>query len=136
LGAGIAAGLAEAGAAVALHGSESVPESTQRMIADTGARYIALTADLSDDANCPLLIEQVLAAFGSIDILVNNAGLIRRAPAEFHSIEDWHKVLQVDLTSVFRLMQLAGNHMLAQGSGKIINIASLLTFQGGILVPS
>jgi len=136
LGAGIAAGLAEAGAQVALHGSESVPESTQRRIADTGANYIALTGDLSDGAVCARLIDQVLTRFGGIDILVNNAGIIRRAPAVSHSIEDWQTVLDVNLTSVFRLTQLAGKHMLVQGSGKIIHIASLLTFQGGINVPS
>ncbi len=136
LGAGIAAGLAEAGAQVALHGSESVPESTQRRIANTGANYIALTGDLSDGAVCARLIDQVLTRFGGIDILVNNAGIIRRAPAVFHSMEDWQTVLDVNLTSVFRLTQLAGKHMLAQGSGKIIHIASLLTFQGGINVPS
>ena len=136
LGAGIAVGLAAAGARVALHGSESVPQSTRNLIAETGASYIAMTGDLADTATYPRLIEQVLAEFGTIDILVNNAGIIRRAPAISHSMEDWQKVLDVNLTSVFRLTQLAGQHMLAQGSGKIINIASLLTFQGGITVPS
>jgi len=67
---------------------------------------------------------------------VNNAGIIRRALAAEYSEEDWQAVLDVDLTSVFRLTQQAGRHMLAQGSGKIINIASLLTFQGGIMVPA
>jgi 2-deoxy-D-gluconate 3-dehydrogenase len=95
-----------------------------------------LTGDLSDGAVCARLIDQVLTRFGGIDILVNNAGIIRRAPAVFHSMEDWQTVLDVNLTSVFRLTQLAGKHMLAQGSGKIIHIASLLTFQGGINVPS
>jgi 2-deoxy-D-gluconate 3-dehydrogenase len=82
------------------------------------------------------LIDEVLASFGTIDILVNNAGVIRRAPAVEHSMEDWNAVLATDLTSVFRLTQLAGKQMLAQGSGKVINIASLLTFQGGVFVPS
>jgi 2-dehydro-3-deoxy-D-gluconate 5-dehydrogenase len=136
LGAGIALGLAEAGAQVALHGSESVPESTQRRIAAVGTRYIALTGDIGDAAVCRRLIEDVVAEFGSIDILVNNAGMIRRAPAVSHSIEDWYKVVEVNLTSVFRLTQLAGKHMLEKGSGKVINIASLLTFQGGVFVPS
>jgi len=136
LGAGIALALAEAGAQVALHGSQSVPQATQNLIANTGARSIALCGDVSDVSACSRLIDQVMAAFGRIDILVNNAGTIRRAPAADHSIEDWNTVLATNLTSVFRLTQAAGKHMLAQGSGKVINIASMLTFQGGVFVPS
>jgi 2-deoxy-D-gluconate 3-dehydrogenase len=67
---------------------------------------------------------------------VNNAGTIRRAAAADTSWEDWHTVLETNLSSVFRLSQLAGKHMLAQGGGKIINIASVLTFQGGVFVPA
>jgi 2-deoxy-D-gluconate 3-dehydrogenase len=136
LGAGIALALAEAGAQVALHGSQSVPQATQKLIAETGARSIALHGDVSDESACTRLIEQVVAEFGTINILVNNAGTIRRAPAADHSMEDWHTVLATNLTSVFRLTQAAGRHMLAQGSGKVINIASMLTFQGGVFVPS
>ncbi len=136
LGAGIALALAEAGANVALHGSKSVPEATQKLIAAAGARSVALAADVSDESACVQLIDEVLQAFGGIDILVNNAGTIRRAPAAEHSMADWNAVLATNLTSVFRLTQLAGKHMLAQGSGKVINIASMLTFQGGVFVPS
>jgi short chain dehydrogenase/FAD binding domain in molybdopterin dehydrogenase/CO dehydrogenase flavoprotein C-terminal domain len=75
--------------------------------------------------------------FGSLDILVNNAGLIRRAPAVDYRTEDWDHLIAADLSSVFRLSQLAGRHMLERGQGgKIVNIASLLSFQGGILVPA
>jgi 2-deoxy-D-gluconate 3-dehydrogenase len=75
--------------------------------------------------------------FGSLDILVNNAGLIRRAPAVDYPTEDWDHLIAADLSSVFRLSQLAGRHMLKRGQGgKILNIASLLSFQGGILVPA
>lgn len=136
LGAGIALALAQAGAQVALHGSKSVPEATQQQIAQTGVRYLALTGDVSDEAVCASLVEQVVAEFGAIDILVNNAGTILRAPAAEHPMEYWYKVLATNLTSVFQLTQHAGKYMLAQGSGKIINIASLLTFQGGVNVPS
>lgn len=136
LGAGIALALAEAGANVALHGSKSVPEATQKLIAAAGARTVALAADVSDESSCVRLMDEVLQAFGGIDILVNNAGTIRRAPAAEHSMADWNAVLATNLTSVFRLTQLAGKHMLAQGSGKVINIASMLTFQGGVFVPS
>src|SRR6266567_6100746 len=136
LGAAIAVALAEAGAQVAVHGSENVPEATQRLLTNRVARSIALVGDVSDASDCSTLIDKVVSEFGAIDILVNNAGTIRRAPAADHPIEDWYKVLETNLTSVFRLTQLAGRHMLAQGSGKVINIASLLTFQGGVFVPS
>ena len=100
------------------------------------AGAIAVTGDVSNPDTCTRMIEQVVKQFGRIDILVNNAGTIRRAPAADHSWEDWNAVLETNLSSVFRLSQLAGKHMLSQGSGKIINVASLLTFQGGITVPS
>jgi len=136
LGAGIALALAEAGAQVALHGSRGVPETTQKLIANTGVRCAAFAADVSDESACESLIDKVISEFGRIDILVNNAGTIRRAAAAVHSMEDLNTVLATNLTSVFRLTQLAGKHMLAQGSGKVINIASMLTFQGGVFVPS
>jgi 2-deoxy-D-gluconate 3-dehydrogenase len=78
----------------------------------------------------------VLERFGKLDILVNNAGTIRRARAEAYSEADWELVLEVNLTSVFRLAQRAGAHMLDRGFGKIVNVASLLSFQGGITVPA
>jgi 2-deoxy-D-gluconate 3-dehydrogenase len=92
--------------------------------------------DVGDAAVCARLVEETVRHFGAIDILVNNAGIIRRAPAAEYSEEDWLALIDVNLSSVFRLTQHAGRHMLKQGSGKIINIASLLTFQGGILVPA
>lgn len=121
---------------MALHGSQSVPESVVARVAATGVRHAALAADLRQPDRCPELIAQTVAALGSIDILVNNAGMIRRGPAVDFTVADWDDVLAANLTSVFRLCQSAGRHMLAQGSGKIINIASLLSFQGGITVPS
>jgi 2-deoxy-D-gluconate 3-dehydrogenase len=81
------------------------------------------------------MIARTVEAFGSIDILVNNAGIIRRAPAVEHSLADWHDVIETNLSSIFRLCQSAGRRMLPQGHGKIINIASLLSFQGGVFVP-
>jgi 2-deoxy-D-gluconate 3-dehydrogenase len=82
------------------------------------------------------VVEEVIARFGRLDILVNNAGIIRRADAVDFSEADWDAVIDTNLKSVFFLCQAAGRHMIAQGSGKIINIASMLTFQGGIRVPS
>jgi 2-deoxy-D-gluconate 3-dehydrogenase len=136
LGLGIAVGLAEAGANVAVHGSKAAPTASQQKIAALGVDAIALVGDVGDAAVCARLVEETVQHFGNIDILVNNAGIIRRAPAVDHSEEDWKAVIDVNLNSVFRLTQHAGRHMLKRGSGKIINIASLLTFQGGILVPS
>jgi 2-dehydro-3-deoxy-D-gluconate 5-dehydrogenase len=135
LGAAIAIALAEAGAAVACHGNTRNPEATCERIAQTGCRSLAVRGDLQDRATPAALIEATLAHFGQLDILVNNAGMIRRAPAADHPEEDWEAVLTVHLTSTFRLAQLAGQHMLARGNGKIVNIASLLSFQGGITVP-
>jgi 2-dehydro-3-deoxy-D-gluconate 5-dehydrogenase len=136
LGAAIAVALAEAGADVAVHGSNTPPEATRQKAMAAGAQSIALAGDVGDPAVCALLVEETVAHFGAIDILVNNAGIVRRSPAAEHSEEDWARVIEVNLFSVFRLTQHAGRHMLKQGSGKIVNIASLLTFQGGITVPS
>ena len=136
LGAGIALALAEAGADVAIHGSTAVPESTRAMIESVGAKTFAVVGDVSDAAACERIVDEVYQHFGAIDILVNNAGTIRRAAAIEHSDEYWQTVIDTNLSSVFRLMKHAGKHMLAQGYGKIINIASMLTFQGGVFVPS
>ena len=135
LGSGIAIAFAQAGANVTLHGYDNVLESTIEAVKETGVKYISMTGDVCDKAVCTNLVEETVSAFGSIDILVNNAGTIRRAPAAEHSEEFWNTVIETNLNSVFRISQLAGRKMLAQGSGKIINIASLLSFQGGILVP-
>jgi 2-deoxy-D-gluconate 3-dehydrogenase len=136
LGAAIAIAFAQAGANVAVHGSTAAPQGTQQKVAAAGVDTIALVGDVGDAQACARLVEETVQHFGNIDILVNNAGIIRRSPAAEHSEEDWKAVIDVNLSSVFRLSQHAGRHMLAQGSGKIVNIASLLTFQGGITVPS
>jgi 2-dehydro-3-deoxy-D-gluconate 5-dehydrogenase len=136
LGAAIAIAFAQAGASVAVHGSSAVPTATQQKLEAIGAKTLALAGDVGSAAVCAMLVEETVKHFGAIDILVNNAGTIRRAPAVDYSDEDWQALIGVNLSSVFRLTQHAGRHMLRQGSGKIVNIASLLTFQGGILVPA
>jgi 2-deoxy-D-gluconate 3-dehydrogenase len=80
-------------------------------------------------------VPEAIRPFGRLDILVNNAGIIRRRPAADHADEDWDAVIEVNLSAVFRLSRAAGAHMLERGSGKIINVASLLSYQGGITVP-
>jgi 2-deoxy-D-gluconate 3-dehydrogenase len=137
LGAAIALALAEAGAQVACHGNTRSPESTCVRIRSAGGVAHAISGDLANPETPKNLIDQTLEHFGRIDILINNAGTIRRAPAVDYSDEDWATVIEVNLSSVFRLSKLAGRQMIEQQSGgKIVNIASLLSFQGGITVPA
>jgi 2-dehydro-3-deoxy-D-gluconate 5-dehydrogenase len=136
LGAAISVALAEAGAHVAAHGNSREPDVTCEAIERAGRRALALRGDLAKRSTPQELLAQTLSEFGRLDILVNNAGTIRRAPALEYSEEDWAAVIEVNLSSVFRLSQAAGRHMIEQGHGKIINIASLLSFQGGVTVPA
>jgi 2-deoxy-D-gluconate 3-dehydrogenase len=136
LGAGMAIALAEAGANVAVHASAEKPSATSEAIRKIGVKQAALVGDVRTAEVCRRLIAETVEALGSIDILVNNAGMIRRAPAADVSEADWSDVIAADLSAVFRLSQNTGRHMLRQGSGKIINVASLLSFQGGLFVPS
>jgi 2-dehydro-3-deoxy-D-gluconate 5-dehydrogenase len=135
LGAAIAHALAEAGASVACHGNTRSPSATCERIENAGGVAYPITGDLSKAETAQDLITQTLDRFGRIDILINNAGTIRRAPAVDYSDEDWTTVIEVNLSSVFRLSKLAGRQMMDSG-GKIVNIASLLSFQGGITVPA
>jgi 2-deoxy-D-gluconate 3-dehydrogenase len=137
LGAAMAIALAEAGADVAVHGNTRSSSDTCRRIESLGRRGAAVSGDLTDRGVSARLVADTVAALGRIDILVNNAGVIRRAPALDYTDEDWDLLLEVDLTSAFRLAQAAARHMIAAGTGgRIINITSLLAFQGGILVPA
>src|SRR6202000_2599762 len=136
LGAAIAVALAEAGASVACHGNRRPAEETSQAIRAMGLQSHSFAADLSQPGGADLLYEAVFSTLGSPDILVNNAGTIYREPAENHDLQAWMTVVQVNLNSVFRLSQLAGQKMLERKQGKIINIASLLAFQGGIRVPA
>ena len=136
LGAAIAVALAEAGANVACHGNRRPAEETAAKIRALGRKAESFTAELGKPEAAAELFAAVKAKIGAPDILVNNAGTIYRENAETHNLESWMQVLQVNLTSVFELCQLAGSVMLEKGQGKIVNIASLLSFQGGIRVPS
>ena len=136
LGQAIAIALAEAGADVVCHGNTHTPDLTLEVISQLGKQTLAVAGDLAKKETPRVLVEATLKKFSRIDILINNAGTIRRAPAVDYSEEDWNTVLEVNLSAVFRLSQLAGRAMLEQGSGKIVNIASLLSFQGGITVPA
>lgn len=137
LGAAIAVALAQAGANVGCHGRSADGDGTTKKVLHLGRKSFYLAGDMCDRELYPALIGRTLQEFGSIDILVNNAGTIRRAPAADCKQSDWDELIAVNLTSVFRLSQLAGQDMLKRGTkGKIVNIASVLSFQGGILVPA
>jgi 2-deoxy-D-gluconate 3-dehydrogenase len=135
LGQAIAKALAASGADVACHDIGDAAQATSEAIRAMGRRSVALSADLSKRDAQDGLVSDALKEFGRIDILVNNAGLIRRAPAAEYKDEDWDLLLEVNLSAPFRLSRRVGKLMLEQGSGRIVNIASLLSFQGGILVP-
>jgi len=135
IGQGLALALAEAGADVALVGRTPATE-TAEMARAAGRRAALIGADLSTVAPVREAVEQTLSGLGGLDILVNNAGIIRRADALEFSEEDWDAVIDTNLKSVFFLCQAAARHMVTKGKGKIINIASMLSFQGGIRVPS
>jgi 2-dehydro-3-deoxy-D-gluconate 5-dehydrogenase len=137
LGAAIAVALAEAGANVGCHGREADPGGTCDAITAAGRKTFYFSGDMAKSETCTELFDKTIQEFGSLDILVNNAGAIRRAPASEYPMEYWNELIVVDLTSVFQLSQLAGRHMLQRGaSGKIVNIASVLSFQGGMFVPA
>jgi len=136
LGRGIAVGLAKAGAdIVAVHRSDV--SSAKQEIEALGRRFAAVHADLSDIDRVKQVIPEAAEAFKRIDILVNNAGIIKRKPAVDYTEEEWDSVIDVNLKALFLLSQAAARLFIRQKSGgKIINIASMLSYQGGILVPS
>lgn len=136
LGAAIAVALAEAGANVACHGNRRSAAATSEKIRALGRESHSIAADLGATDGAEKLYEAVNTTIGAPEILVNNAGTIHRQAAEDYDPQAWMHVVQVNLNSVFRLSQLAGRAMLERGQGKIINIASLLSFQGGVRVPA
>nr|WP_024966420.1 2-dehydro-3-deoxy-D-gluconate 5-dehydrogenase KduD [Pantoea sp. IMH] len=136
LGKSMAVGLAQAGCdIVGINRSE--PADTAAEITALGRRFLNLQADLSQQTALPALVEQAVAEMGQVNILVNNAGIIRRQDAIEFSEKDWDDVMNVNTRTLFFLSQLVARQFIKQGNGgKIINIASMLSFQGGIRVPS
>jgi 2-deoxy-D-gluconate 3-dehydrogenase len=135
LGQAIALALAEAGADIAAAG-RTEPTETQARVQAIGRRFAAIDADLTTIDPVARIVGETIAKLGGIDILVNNAGIIRRADAVDFTEQDWDAVIDTNLKTAFFLAQAAGRRMIAQGRGKIINVASMLSFQGGIRVPS
>ena len=128
---GIAQGLQAAGAdVVVLSRSTGVFEVARQ------DGFLAVQADLGDRAALQRGFEAAAAKLGALDILVNSHGIQRRRKAELFTLEDWDQVLEINLTSVFQLCQLAARVMIPRRHGKIINVASMLTFTGGVTVPA
>lgn len=134
LGQGMSIALAQAGATVLGIARRSCAETAALCPADS---FSEMQVDLSDQTKAEAIIETAVARYGRVDVLVNNAGIIRRNDAIDFSQEDWDDVLQINLKTLFFLSQAAAKQFIRQGSGgKIINIASMLSYQGGIRVPS
>ena len=135
LGQGMSLGLSAAGAKVVL--VDYVPsDDTLDKIKASGKEAHQIVADLTQKSEIERIVPEALKAFGSVDILVNNAGIIRRTPILDFSEKDWDDVMNLNAKTVFLLSQLAAREMVKTGYGKVINVASLLSFQGGIWVPS
>lgn len=137
LGQGYAIALAQAGADIVALDLTDVTE-TGKAVTALGRRFYSIQCNLRDASAQDLneIVNEIVAQLGRVDILVNNAGIIRRAPALEFNEKDWDDVLQINLKATFFLSQAAARVMVKQGGGKIINIASMLSFQGGIIVPS
>lgn len=135
IGQAIAVALAAAGADVAVAG-RSEPAETLQHIAAAGRKAVDIKADLGSTEPVQRVVDEAIDGLGRLDILVNNAGIIKRNDLLDFNEEEWDSVMDTNLKTLFFLSQAAARHMVLQGSGKIINIASLLTFQGGIRVPS
>ncbi len=135
IGQGIAVALAQAGADVALIGRSDADE-TAKMVQDLGRRTLIVRADLSTIEPVGRIVSDIVGTLGGLDILVNNAGIIRRNDAVDFTEDDWDSVMDTNLKSLFFLTQAAARHMIDNGGGSVINIASMLTFQGGIRVAS
>ncbi|GAA5813813.1 hypothetical protein MFLAVUS_007300 [Mucor flavus] len=136
IGRSMAIALAEAGADVCLLQRNVDDKSLCNLITEMGRRCEIVYLDIGIQSTIQAAIDGVIAKFSRIDILVNNAGIQRRNPAVDFLEDDWDTVIQCNLKSVWTLSQTAGRFMVSQKSGKIINIASLLSFQGGINVPA
>ncbi|WP_340024022.1 2-dehydro-3-deoxy-D-gluconate 5-dehydrogenase KduD [Paenibacillus sp. FSL K6-1096] len=134
LGQGIALAFAEAGADV-ICVSLNPSDETVAAAEGYGVKALSIAADLSDHSKLQSVFDEAVKFTGKVDILVNCAGMIRRTPAKDHSEKDWFDVINLNQNTVFLLSQIAGRHFLERGSGKIINIASMLSYQGGINVP-
>ena len=133
---GMAEGLMEAGAEVTIFDMSPKTEEVAAEFCKKGFKCHGIRVNLSDAADREAAFQKAVELMGGLNILVNGAGVQRRHKCEEFPMEDWNFVLDVNLTSVFAMCQLAGRHFLANGGGKIVNIASMLSFFGGFTVPA
>ena len=135
IGRSIALAYAAAGADLVLLSEHDNLGPVAEQTRAAGAKTTCVHFDLADPTTRPRFVDNLFDDH-DVDILVNNAGVIRRAPTEHFSDEDWFGVIEVNTHAAFHLARAAGRQMLARRRGKIINIASVLSFQGGMFVPS
>ncbi len=131
LGSAMASALYEAGADVAIVGRSDRTDEVARTLGSPNRLVRAVRGDLLNRDTLPALFESALQTLGGLDILVSCHGMVRAGDAVTYDLAVWDETLESNLNSVFQLCQLAARHMLAQGHGKIINVASMLSFGGG-----
>ena len=136
LGRSMALALARAGAKVVLVGRQANLDDTEAALAAVGAEAVQVVCDQTTPQGIEQIVAAALDRWGRVDVLVNNAGTFLRKPALDWTAEEWDEVVDLSMGAVFALCQRVGREMLARGSGKIINIASVLAFQGGYTVPA
>ena len=135
LGQGYAIALATAGADLFIVTYDREWEETEKLITAEGVKVKFFQADLTKRDQVAAAVNACIEEYGKIDVLVNNAGTIRRAPLLEYKDEDWQAVMDINLNAVYYLSQDVAKQMAKQGGGKIINVASMLSFQGGKFVP-
>lgn len=136
IGRAVAVGLARAGADVAVVSRGEALARTGEEIEKAGRKVLVLREDITLPGAAAEIVGRTVKELGRLDILVNNAGTTRRAPCEEFSDGDWETVMGLNIDAVFRLCREAGRVMLEQGYGKIVNVASLMSFQGGLTIPA
>lgn len=135
LGQAYAVALAEAGADLFITYRSGDIEETKKLIEDKGRKVHFYQIDLTAENAAEDVVKKCLEVYGKIDILINNAGTIRRAPLLEYKDKDWKDVIDINLNSIYYLSQRVAQQMVKQGGGKIVNVASMLSFQGGKFVP-
>lgn len=136
LGQSMAAGLAEAGADLVCVSRKGDDAAIRGLVERAGRRFLGIQADLAKPEERAGLIERIVKDWGRVDILVNNAGSGTRHPPEQYPMSEWRDLIELHLTASFDLAQQAAPHMLQQGRGKIINIGSVMSFEGGWYIPA
>lgn len=136
LGQAMALGLAQAGADIVGVSRSGDWQEIETLVHESGRKFWGFQADLSVPGDRIGLIDKVIATTGRLDILVNNAGNSHRHPPEDYPLSEWHQLMEVHLHASFDLSQQVARHMLKRGRGKIINIGSVMSFQGGLNIPA